>query len=147
MNILSKIIDLAESGQHFKQKKLGAYSLGDYTLALPILEFANHSLALEAIYRTLHCTSCLGNKKIYSSGNINPNHVLKHHNCGLRHHNHVLKHHNKVMHKSLFLLKILSLELRSGGLNRSLLHEISIRIHWKYSRTQNLLKTQKSNKI
>ena len=31
--------------------------------------------------------------------------------------------------------KILSSDLRSGGLNRSLLHEISMRIHWKWSRT------------
>ncbi len=30
---------------------------------------------------------------------------------------------------------ILGLDLRSGGLNRWILHEISIRIHWTWSRT------------
>ena len=39
-----------------------------------------------------------------------------------------------VLHKLLFL-KMLGSDLRSGGLNRSLLHEIAMRMHWKYSWT------------
>ena len=38
---------------------------------------------------------------------------------------------------------ILGSDLRSGGLNRSLLQEISIRIHWKYSRTPTPAKKMK----